>query len=149
MATRSIALAWRTPGTGEPGALPSVASHRIGHDSSDLAAAAAAAAGTTYKWNHIFFFCSWHFICVMLIAEYFFVSINRILFIHFFYCWTVGLFAFFLSIVNNAATAWVCLFESLLSVLLRCILGVGLLDHMEVLLHFGVLLMCSVVADSL
>ena len=85
----------------------------------------------------------------MLIAEYFFVSINRILFIHFFYCWTVGLFAFFLIIVNNAATAWVCLFESLLSVLLRCILGVGLLDHMEVLLPFGVLLICSVVADSL
>ena len=43
----------------------------------------------------------------------------------------------------------VCLFESLLSLLWSCILGVGLLDHMEVLLLFGVLLMCSVVADSL
>ena len=94
MATHSRVLAWGIPGTSELGGLPSMGSHRVGHDWSDLAAAAAAA-GTTYKWNHIFFFCSWHFICVMLIAEYFFVSINRILFIHFFYCWTVGLFAFF------------------------------------------------------
>ena len=34
-------LAWRIPGTGEPGGLPSVESHRVGHDWSDLAAAAA------------------------------------------------------------------------------------------------------------
>ena len=34
-------LAWRIPGTGEPGKLPSVGSHRVGHDWSDLAAAAA------------------------------------------------------------------------------------------------------------
>ena len=42
MATHSITLAWRIPGMGEPGGLPSVGSHRVGHDSSDLAAAAAA-----------------------------------------------------------------------------------------------------------
>ena len=35
---------WRIPGTGKPGGLPSVGSHRVGHDWSDLAAAAAAAA---------------------------------------------------------------------------------------------------------
>ena len=40
MATHSSVLAWRIPGTGEPGGLPSVGSHRVGHDSSDLAAAA-------------------------------------------------------------------------------------------------------------
>ena len=40
MATHSSILAWRTPGTGEPDALPSVGSHRVGHDRSDLAAAA-------------------------------------------------------------------------------------------------------------
>ena len=34
-------LAWRIPGTGEPGWLPSVGSHRVRHDWSDLAAAAA------------------------------------------------------------------------------------------------------------
>ena len=42
MATHSNVLAWRIPGTGEPGGLPSMGSHRVGHDWSDLAAAAAA-----------------------------------------------------------------------------------------------------------
>ena len=42
MATHSSVLAWRIPGTGEPGGLPSVGSSRVGHDWSDLAAAAAA-----------------------------------------------------------------------------------------------------------
>ena len=42
MATHSSVLAWRIPGTGEPGGLPSMGSHRFGHDWSDLAAAAAA-----------------------------------------------------------------------------------------------------------
>ena len=41
MATHSSVLAWRIPGTGEPGGLPSTGSHRVGHDWSDLAAAAA------------------------------------------------------------------------------------------------------------
>ena len=41
MATHSRILAWRIPGTGEPGGLPSTGSHRVGHDWSDLAAAAA------------------------------------------------------------------------------------------------------------
>ena len=39
MATHSSILAWRIPGTGEPGGLPSLGSHRIGHNWSDLAAA--------------------------------------------------------------------------------------------------------------
>ena len=43
MATHSSVLAWRIPGTGEPCGLLSLVSHRVGHDSSDLAAAAAAA----------------------------------------------------------------------------------------------------------
>ena len=42
MATHSSVLAWRTPGTGESGGLTSMGSHRVGHDWSDLAAAAAA-----------------------------------------------------------------------------------------------------------
>ena len=41
MATHSNVLAWRVPGMGEPGGLPSLGSHRVGHDRSDLAAAAA------------------------------------------------------------------------------------------------------------
>ena len=42
MATHSTVLSWRIPGTGEPGGLPSTGSHRVGHDWSNLAAAAAA-----------------------------------------------------------------------------------------------------------
>ena len=41
MATHSSVLAWRIPGTAEPGGVPSMGSHRVGHDWSDLAAAAA------------------------------------------------------------------------------------------------------------
>ena len=40
MATHSSVLAWRIPGMGEPGGLLSMGSHRVGHDWSDLAAAA-------------------------------------------------------------------------------------------------------------
>ena len=39
MAPHSSTLAWRIPGTGEPGELPSMGSHRVGHDWSDLALA--------------------------------------------------------------------------------------------------------------
>ena len=41
MATHSSVLVWRIPGMGEPGGLPSMGLHRVGHDWSDLAAAAA------------------------------------------------------------------------------------------------------------
>ena len=40
MVSHSSVLAWRIPGTGEPGGLPSMGSHRVRHDWSDLAAAA-------------------------------------------------------------------------------------------------------------
>ena len=40
MATHSSVLAWRIPGTGEPGGLQSMGSHRVGHNWSDLAVAA-------------------------------------------------------------------------------------------------------------
>ena len=42
METHSSVLSWRIPGTGKPAGLPSMGSHRVGHDWSDLAAAAAA-----------------------------------------------------------------------------------------------------------
>ena len=41
MATHSSVLAWRIPGKVEPGGLPSMGSHRVGHDWSNFAAAAA------------------------------------------------------------------------------------------------------------
>ena len=37
VATHSSVLAWRIPGTGQPGGLSSVGLHRVGHDLSDLA----------------------------------------------------------------------------------------------------------------
>ena len=49
MAGHSSVLAWRIPGTGEPGGLPSMGSHRVGHDLSDLAAAAAASLPGRHK----------------------------------------------------------------------------------------------------
>ena len=55
MATHSSVLAWRIPGTGEPGGLPSVVLHRVGHDWSDLAAAAAAALTFPFYTAYIFF----------------------------------------------------------------------------------------------
>ena len=42
MATHSSIFAWRIPETEEPGGLPSLGSHRFGHDCGNLAAAAAA-----------------------------------------------------------------------------------------------------------
>ena len=55
MATHSSILAWRIPGTEEPGGLLSMGLHRVGHDWSDLAAAAAkiilcTPSGTKSKW---------------------------------------------------------------------------------------------------
>ena len=47
MATHSSVLAWRIPGTAEPDGLPCMGSHRVGHDCSDLAAAAAA----IWRWR--------------------------------------------------------------------------------------------------
>ena len=41
MATHSSVLAWRIPGTGEPGGLPCMGSHRVRNERGDLAAAAA------------------------------------------------------------------------------------------------------------
>ena len=81
MATHSSVLAWRIPGTGEPGGLPSIRSHRVGHDGSDAAAAAAAATGKqwclttvsicsfliTHEVGHLF-------ICLFAITVFSFVT---------------------------------------------------------------------------
>ena len=48
MATHSSVLAWRIPGTGEPGGLPSTGSHRVQHD---LAAAAAEDIAKHLAWS--------------------------------------------------------------------------------------------------
>ena len=52
-------LAWRIPGTGEPGGLLSMGSHRVGHDRSDLAAAAAALQRSPVStWSTVLGICS-------------------------------------------------------------------------------------------
>ena len=56
MATHSSVLDWRIPGTEEPGRLPSLGSHRVGHDWSDLAVAyisekAMAPNSSTLSWK--------------------------------------------------------------------------------------------------
>ena len=52
-----LVLAWRIPGTEEPGGLPSMGSHRVGHDWSNLEAAAAAAAAAVPVWNPLLLDC--------------------------------------------------------------------------------------------
>ena len=51
MATHSSVLAWRIPGMVEPGGLPSMGSHRVGHNWSDLAAAAAVTVSAFILFN--------------------------------------------------------------------------------------------------
>ena len=55
MATHSSILAWRIPGMGEPGGLPSMGSHRVAHEWSDLAAAAAVSI-IRYSTSFLLFF---------------------------------------------------------------------------------------------
>ena len=84
MATHSSVLAWRIPGMVEPGGLPTMGSHRVGHDWSNLAAAAA----MTYNIEHIF-------ICVFSIYISFKISYQFRFFHHFLiglffpYCWVL------------------------------------------------------------
>ena len=52
LATHSSILAWRIPGTEQPGGLPSMESHRVGHNWSNLAAAAVIKPCSTVLWPH-------------------------------------------------------------------------------------------------
>ena len=51
MAIHSSILAWRIPGTGEPGGLPSMGSHRVRHDWNDVAVAVAATFYRRRQWH--------------------------------------------------------------------------------------------------
>ena len=59
MATHSRVPAWRIPGTGEPGGLPPMGSHRVGHNGSNLAAAAA-----SIRQSQSPSVCAWVCVCV-------------------------------------------------------------------------------------
>ena len=73
MATLSSVLAWRIPGTAEPGGLPSMGSHRVGHDWSDLAAAACwfiiwnVRSWLLVPFNHTTFFPFIHMPCHLMV----------------------------------------------------------------------------------
>ena len=75
MATHSSVLAWRISGTGEPRGLPSIGSHKVGHDWSVSAAAAAAAAWLRLglSWIKIL----WTFL-KELFAYYVFIELGKI-----------------------------------------------------------------------
>ena len=62
MATHSSILSWRIPGTEEPSGLPSMGSHRVGHDWSDLAAAAAGTGKSHGIWT-------WPTSCFPILAQ--------------------------------------------------------------------------------
>ena len=62
MATHSSILAWRIPGTEEPGEMLSMGSHRVGHDWSDLAAAAAAREDFTRMFAHLLFRVTYRYV---------------------------------------------------------------------------------------
>ena len=70
MATRFSVLAWRIPGTEEPGWLPSIGSHRVRHNWSDLAAAA-----VTSSFFDTVFLCETHW-KVSIISVKFKYSLN-------------------------------------------------------------------------
>ena len=64
MATHSSVLAWRIPGPGEPGGLPSMGSHRVRHDWSDLAAAAASLNSACWHFSPVWLFATlWTVAC--------------------------------------------------------------------------------------
>jgi len=93
MATHSSVLAWRIPGTGEPGGLPSMGSHRVGHDWSNLAAAAAA-------WSFLFLCCLLWF----LHFHFWFCWFDSSPFFFFFFFWWVWLcFVYFIYLLKEPA----------------------------------------------
>ena len=70
MATHYSVLAWRVPGTGEPGGLPFMGSHRVGPDWSNLAAAAAwllmnifSVVFSLISWRWESGMCRWQVVC--------------------------------------------------------------------------------------
>ena len=69
MATHSSVLAWGIPGIGEPGGLPSMGSHRVGHNWSDLAAAAAAMSDKTHPSPYPLILGVRNTVCSWLIYE--------------------------------------------------------------------------------
>ena len=71
MAAHSSVLAWRIPGTGEPGGLPSMGLHRVRHDWSDLAAAANYFLGFSMYGSFKLLMNSWLSLCGRLLTIFY------------------------------------------------------------------------------
>ena len=117
MATHTSVLAWRIPGMGEPGGLPSVGSHRVGHDWSDLAAAAAVGIKCCLIVLLIFIRLVTNdlsiFLCVLIV--YLYVFLEKCLFISLVY-FSLELFVFI--VLNTSPLSYVpCCAKSLQSTL--------------------------------
>ena len=70
MATHSSVLAWRIPGMVEPGGLPSMGSHRVGHNCGDLPAAAAVAACSINEIFHSIFIDFLFIVTKIIVVHY-------------------------------------------------------------------------------
>ena len=77
MAIHSSVLAWRIPGMAEPSGLPSMGSHRVGHDWSDLAAAACSFCTPFMEnfYHKLVFNCVRNFFCIYWDYTVFIVSV--------------------------------------------------------------------------
>ena len=98
MATHSSVLAWRIPGTGEPGGLLSTGSHRVGHNWSDLAAAAC----TSCKLFWGFFvalFYSFFLLLLFCDIRSIFSIMFGLLFLFFFVCVSIIYFWFMVTML--------------------------------------------------
>ena len=72
MATHSSVLAWRIPGMGEPGGLPSLGSHRVGHYWVDVAAAAEDC--KALRWS--FTSCKWQLVILVPLVHFYDLSLK-------------------------------------------------------------------------
>ena len=99
MAPNSTTLAWRIPGTGEPGGLPSMGSHRAGHNWRNLAATAAV---WQRKFKSLFHFS---FLCLFMKLHLLHLFTENL---YFFFCelpmklfFILGKLSFVLLILSN------------------------------------------------
>ena len=113
MATHSSVLAWRIPGTGEPGGLLSMGSHRVRHDWSDLAAAGAAVQEHHYFYSSISLIWSLS-VCVFKKMLLFHINFLRIFL---WVCSYQGLFfpLLFFKRYHSIISGFPCFHQSLLS----------------------------------
>ena len=95
MATYSNVLAWRIPGTGEPGGLLSMGSHRVGHDWSDLAAEA-----ESVKKQSVWGVCVWK-------QSVWGVCVGGGTFI---YTWIYRICGYVCAFINDVYVLYICLY---------------------------------------